>query len=125
MLTEQEYDWLERRAEVYPQCLYCIHDRDVCPSRPVEKGGYTAYSAKGICWGFRGKYSLETDYKDAAEFEARVAEWLVVDCAAVLLAKAACAGSENFALYKDVYDYISSKLKIARLEVEKEMESEK
>lgn len=76
MLTEAEQVWLKHRKKVYPQCLYCVRDMDTCPSRPIHLGGHIAYSRKGICWDYRGEYSLKPDYKDAAEFETRVARRL-------------------------------------------------
>ena len=65
MLTDQEKAWLERRKNL---CVRCIH----------KARGYTLGKTEGKrkC-NFFDMYPDESDYRDAAEFEARVALWLV------------------------------------------------
>lgn len=59
MLTEKERKWLEKRKV---RCSYCIHyERDICFWCPDRKKFETS------------AYSLTPDYRDAAEFEAKVA----------------------------------------------------
>lgn len=64
MLTEQEKAWLERRKS---PCLHCSNHGVAC--------GFSL-SEKATCEWLDLDVD-EPDYKDAAEFEARVALWLV------------------------------------------------
>lgn len=114
MLTEQERKWLEKRKF---RCSYCIH----------YKGGI-----EGTCFWCPDRkkfetsaYSLVPDYRDAAEFEARVAEKLTL--------KEPCPLPENADL--DDCPYFTEddgsafscrwcRLKRARITVEEEMDNE-
>ena len=101
MLTEQEKKWLEKRNF---RCSYCIH----------YKGGI-----EGICFWCPDRkkfetsaYSLVPDYRDAAEFEARVAERVAIM-------------AQNFQLIHAIgyaVPNVSWFLKQARIAVEQEME---
>ncbi len=64
MLTDQEKAWLERRK---CPCLHCSNHGVAC--------GYSLFE-KATCEWLDLDVD-EPDYKDAAEFEARVALWLV------------------------------------------------
>ena len=86
-LTEQEKAWLERRKNL---CSKCIHRTLGCILGKVK--------GKTKCNFFDADLG-ELDYKDAAEFEARVALWLIDKC-----------------------DRAHSSLYQARLAVEQEME---
>lgn len=68
MLTEQERKWLENRKI---RCSRCVH--------------YEVSGVGGICFWCADRekfetsaYTLASDYRDAAEFEARVAEKLTL-----------------------------------------------
>lgn len=67
-LTEQEKAWLERRKNL---CSKCIHKALGCILGKSE--------GKRECIFFDADLG-ESDYKDAAEFEARVALWLIDKC---------------------------------------------
>lgn len=103
MLTEQERKWLEKRKF---RCSYCIHyERDICFWCPDRKKFETS------------AYSLTPDYRDAAEFEARVAE---------KLAGAWAIGEDMcFNNHCQLFDKVlctACYLKNARIAVEQEME---
>ena len=65
-LTEQEREWLERRKNL---CLHCSRYGRLC-SKKAE--------AYGKCMALNLEVG-DPDYRDAAEFEARVALWLAVN----------------------------------------------
>lgn len=128
MLTEQEKAWLERRKNL---CSKCIHKALGCILGKSE--------GKRECIFFDADLG-ELDYKDAAEFEARVALWVTHN---------GCPNFDHPCWYLDSsrpYPYMSwkgtggecphipykhgycnrwCKLMTARLAVEKEMEKEK
>lgn len=127
-LTEQEKAWLERRKNL---CSKCIHKALGCILGKSE--------GKRECIFFDADLG-ELDYKDAAEFEARVALWVTHN---------GCPNFDRPCVYLDSsnpYPYMSwkgtggecphlpykrgycnrwCKLMTARLAVEKEMEKEK
>lgn len=70
MLTEKEKDWLERRAanEMAFDAFFCPH----CEQFNVERDPYL-----GHCDDDSRCPLTEHDFRDAAEFEARVQKWLM------------------------------------------------
>lgn len=69
-LSEKEKDWLERRAanEMAFDAFFCPH----CEQFNVERDPYL-----GHCGDDSRCPLTEHDFRDAAEFEARVQKWLM------------------------------------------------
>lgn len=118
MLTEQERAWLERRKS---PCLHCSNHGVAC--------GYSL-SEKATCEWLDLDVD-EPDYKDAAEFEARVAallstrefRWLEYPCeyGDDMCHHISCPPGKDHAEHR-LWCRRWCKLKIARLMIEKEME---
>lgn len=108
MLTEVDKKWLKEREEIELThgCFFCAH----CEYRTEKRSEWTGYCKAAICKveDFRSR-----TYKDAAEFEARVAKHLMyqyektVHCAEI---------TGGFCPSRDTM------LMFARLAVEEEME---
>ena len=118
MLTEQEKAWLERRKNL---CLHCSNRGKAC--------GYTLHPEATCAW--IDLDVAEPDYKDAAEFEARVALWLAKDTRTGCLRPSGCSwytkGTRRRTqcppgLDIDKCDKAHCSLYLARLKAEKEME---
>lgn len=117
MLTEQEKEWLERRKNL---CVRCIHKARGCTLGKTE--------GKKKC-NFFDMYPDESDYRDAAEFEARVAALLAKDTRTGCLRPSGCFWYTKHKLRTqcppgmDTYkcDKIRCSLYLARLKAEKEM----
>ena len=116
-LSEKEKEWLERRENLCNRCVKAAW------CHTGEKHGYNTercrfWELKVPNHGFLG--GLDEDFKDAAEFEARVAE---------KLATVICSRCEDFnkknvcplAIYQTTGIY-ECRMKHARLAVEAEMD---
>ena len=105
MLTEAEKKWLEERAKRRPLkfCHYCPHNSRV-------------YHACGDVWDSHGDCPVRSkiDFRDAAEFEARVAAWQADNLPSCDFCK----------WYEECFktSCARTRLKHARLAVEAEME---
>lgn len=104
MLTEAEKEWLERRKNL---CLRC--DLNECP-RLV--GGGESHMCR---WFSPHRIEFE-NYRDAAEFEARVQKWLMYQYEKVFQCKEVSGG---FMPSRETM------LMFSRLAVEEEMEFHK
>lgn len=117
MLTKKELVWLERRKSMCGNCKhyglrcgYCLPEGAVCKYMELDVE--------------------DPDYKDAAEFEARVALWLAKDTGTDCLRSSGCSWyTKNKrrtqcppGLDIDKCDRIHCSLYLARLKAEKEME---
>ena len=119
-LTEQEKAWIERRKNL---CSKCIHKALGCILGKSE--------GKRECIFFDADLG-ESDYKDAADFEARVALWLVEDTRTGCLRPSGCVWyAKNKrrtqcppGLNIDKCDRAHCSLYQARLAVEQEMEKQ-
>ena len=108
MLTEEEKRWLERRKNLCTRCEWNLYDN---PCIRYGRAGET-----GKCKGFESREVGSDDYRDAAEFEARVQKWLMYQCEKVFHCKEVSGG---FMPSRETM------LMFARLAVEEEMESSK
>lgn len=120
-LTEQEKAWLESRKNL---CSKCIHRALGCILGKNE--------GKRKCYFFDADLG-ESDYKDAAEFEARVALWLAVNYfkwfeRPCKFGNGVCPHlsciSEKKSACRPKWGLPWCKIKFARLAVEREMEKE-
>lgn len=109
MLTEAEKEWLERRKNL---CVRCVK-RSHC--RTGKTHGYNTESCR--FWEIKTPNGyINDDFRDAAEFEARVQRWLMYQYEKAFQCKDASGG---FLPGRDTM------LMFARLAVEEEMESRK
>ena len=117
MLTEQEKAWLERRKS---PCVHCSNHGKACCGYFLPAGATCAWIDLNVA---------EPDYRDAAEFEARVAALLAKDTRTGCLRPSGC-----FWLTKNKYrtqcppkmdrpncNKIHCSLYLARIAAEKEM----
>ena len=119
MLTEQEKAWLERRKS---PCVHCSNHGKACCGYFLPAGATCAWIDLDVA---------EPDYKDAAEFEARVAallstrefRWLEYPCeyGDDTCHHISCPPGKDHAEHR-LWCRRWCKLKIARLMIEKEME---
>lgn len=72
MLTEQEREWLERRKNLCNRCGFQKRCSWKSENIPCEKWGLFQIKA----WGTKSG-DVEHNFRDAAEFEARVQKWLM------------------------------------------------
>lgn len=120
-LTEQEKAWLERRKNL---CSKCIHKALGCILGKSE--------GKRECIFFDADLG-ESDYKDAAEFEARVAALLATqyfkwfehpcECGDGTCHHLPCPPGKEYAPHR-LWCRRWCKIKVARLAVEQEMEEQ-
>ena len=110
MLTEQERKWLEKRKF---RCSYCIHYKgaieDICFWCPDMKKFETS------------AYSLTPDYRDAAEFEARVSRYIAENASELDFSSNNWQFFDGFKA-KSLAWYI---LREARIAVEEKMENDR
>lgn len=106
-LSEKEKDWLERRAanEMAFDAFFCPH----CEQFNVERDPYL-----GHCDDDSRCPLTEHDFRDAAEFEARVQKWLMYQYEKAYQCKEV---SDGFLPDRDTM------LMFARLAVEAEMDN--
>lgn len=120
MLDDKTLEWLGKSSA----CRFC-HPGEECTGKPVsaESMGWEGYAyPHSECVNCRYFPQTEGDFRDAAEFEARVSE---------KLATVICAGCEDFnkknvcplAIYQASGIY-ECRMKHARLAVEREMIAE-
>lgn len=113
MLTKAEKAWLERRKS---PCLHCSNHEKACCGYVLPPGASCEWIDLDID---------EPDYKDAAEFEARVALWLADKGR---LFEEPCSYQRKCRCphlpFKRGYCNRWCKLMTARLVVEKEMEEQ-
>lgn len=114
MLTEAEIEWLRRRESLCERC----GKKQTCG---FPKAGNIVKCS--CCW-FEEKASGNDDYRDAAEFEARVAEKLAKSICVVCPENknGRCPTRQNYAQRADIE---ACRMRHARIAVEKEMDSEK
>lgn len=118
MLTEQEKAWLESRKS---PCLHCSNHGRAC--------GYAL--PPGACCAWIDLDVAEPDYRDAAEFEARVAALLATqyfkwfehpcECGDGTCHHLPCPPGKEYAPHR-LWCRRWCKIKHARLMIEKEME---
>lgn len=113
MLTEAEKEWLERRKNL---CLRC--DLNECPR--FVRGGESH-----MCRWFSPHRIEFENYRDAAEFEARVAEKLARDICFRCHDKYNEICPKGIGYFRLKLGIVSCGMKHARLAVEEEMESSK
>lgn len=121
MLTDQEKAWLERRKS---PCLHCSNRGRACGYSPLPAGAACAWIDFDV---------EDPDYKDAAEFEARVAallatqrfKWLEYPCeyGDDTCHHLPCPPGKEFAPHR-LWCRRWCKIKFARLAVEQEMEEQ-
>lgn len=104
MLTDSELQWLENRGQWrYHSCRWChafsVASKQIGPSPCVQK--CRKDKKRPFCYGFR--FNI---FREAAEFEARVAARLAISLEAL-----------------GFYGLEAELLKLARLSVEEEMEN--
>lgn len=119
MLTEQEKAWLERRKS---PCVHCSNHGKACCGYFLPAGATCAWIDLDVA---------EPDYRDAAEFETRVAallstrefRWLEYPCeyGDDTCHHISCPPGKDHAEHR-LWCRRWCKLKIARLMIEKEME---
>lgn len=123
MLTQNEKEWLEKRKSEY--FLSCLH----CPGRYKQKPRST-WECMSFCWDNKVVTQCELSsqdmryFKDAAEFEARVAVKLANPQWSPCWRGDSCL---EFSGQKDerwVWNCEWCRLKYARLAVEEEMDNE-
>ena len=111
MLSKKERVWLERRKN---PCVHCVHYGLDCDKDGTLPGNVCAWLELDVG---------DPDYKDAAEFEARVALWLVHNGR---LFEEPCSYQRKCKCphlpFKRGYCNRWCKLMTARLAVEREME---
>ena len=108
MLTEQEKKWLENRKI---RCSRCVH--------------YEVSGVGGICFWCADRekfetsaYTLASDYRDAAEFEARVSRYIAENASKLYFSSNSWQFLDGFKA-KSLAWYI---LREARIAVEEEMD---
>lgn len=125
MLTQNEKNWLEERQNI---CLRC-RDREYC--RTGKRHGYNTKDCRFWKITVPGSFSLrypENNYKDVAEFEARVAAELATirmeinwgenfSCCPPTMTRRECSTEPSI-------DCQWCHLKYARIAVEAKMEAE-
>ncbi|WP_300709673.1 hypothetical protein [uncultured Desulfovibrio sp.] len=116
MLTEAEERWLELRKNLCTLCEWNLYDN---PCVRYGRAGET-----GKCKGFEPRNVGSDDYRDAAEFEARVAEKLAKSICVVCPENknGRCTTRQNYAQRADIE---ACRMRHARIAVEEEIDSEK
>lgn len=114
MLTEQEREWLERRKNLCGRCELNIYDN---PCVRYGRAGKT-----GKCKGFDSRNVGSDDFRDAAEFDARVAENLTDHRMRNILP---CKGYKEGLCAHPLKYCAWCRMKYARLAAEAEMDAEK
>lgn len=123
MLSEQEKEWLERRKNLCGRCFiesYC--------SIELHHGVHTEE-----CWNWRPcvnsdggmqKHAFYVDFRDAAEFEARVAEKLAKSICVVCPdnKNGSCQTRQNYPQRADIE---ACRMRHARIAAEAEMDAPK
>lgn len=113
MLTDKDKEWLEKRERVLVanglySCAHCAQYSDIYS---VWTGYCAAIEPFECC--------IRADFRDAAEFEARVAAKLAQNTQAVPCIEHGCPHGMPL-----IWLCVSCRLKYARLAVEAEMEQE-
>lgn len=77
-LAEQEREWLNKRRKT-SRCATCQEHNPVYSGKSIVKLGCTTDDGKG-CPFYRPRWTYD-NYRDAAEFEARVARYIAENAA--------------------------------------------
>lgn len=117
MLTEAEERWLARRKNLCGRCEWNLY------GNPCVK--YGRAGEIGTCRGFEPREVGSDDYRDAAEFEARVAEKLARDICFRCPDRYNEICPKGIGYFRLKLGIASCGMKHARLAAEEEMESSK
>ena len=116
MLTEAEIEWLERRKNLCSRCGWSLYGN---PCIRLGRAGET-----GKCKGFAPRELGGNDFRDAAEFEARVAEKLAKSICVVCPdnKNGSCQTRQNYPQRADIE---ACRMRHARIAAEAEMDAPK